>query len=418
MKTGRLIRIGLLFAFSIIILFWGINFLKGKKFLKPEKIFYAEYAKIGGLNESSPVTVNGFNVGMVREISLNDFSKGKILVKFIINYPDLELPVGSSAKIISTDLMGTKAIEILLAESEEYYSYNDTLPGLIEGDLKDQVNNQMLPLKHSAENLMASMDSVLVALQLVFGPQNRNNLAQSFESVNETIRNLEKTTVFLDQYVKEEAGKFSLILSNADSLSAGLKNRSTELHQIITNVTNISDTLGRLPLNEVAAKLDIVLTDLHSLFNDMIEGKGNLGKLSQDDSLYLALTETASNLNQLITDIRINPKRYIHVSAVDRGKTILVKNDSELLEALSTGSEMIYYTVILKSKDVLENDHALVKKFRDLNYLKVGDLYYYYIKESKKLDAGRRSLSKYANDYPGAGLYTWLNGIWHRIDLD
>ena len=259
MKTGRLIRIGVLFAFSIFILFWGINFLKGKKFLQPEKFYYAEYSKIGGLSESSPVTVNGLPVGKVRQISLNDFQTGRIMVKFVITYPKLEIPLGSQARIISTDLMGTKAIEIALSDSINVYAYEDTLPGTIEGDLKDQVNSQMLPLKRSAERLMSSMDSVLLALQMVFGPDNRDNLAQSFESVTQTIQNLEQTTVFLNEFAKQESEKFSFILSNADSIAAGLKNRSADLHKIITNISQISDTLGQLPLNNIADNLNFLL---------------------------------------------------------------------------------------------------------------------------------------------------------------
>ncbi len=417
MKTGRLIRIGLLFACSLIILFWGINFLKGKKLLQPEKLYYAEYSKIGGLTESSPVTINGFTVGKVSEISLNDFRTGKIMVKFVVNYPDLELPLGSQAKIISTDLMGTKAIAIILSDAVEFYSHEDTLPGLIEGDLKDQVNNQMLPLKQSAENLMSSMDSVLVAIQLVFGPGNRENLAESFSSLTQTIKNLEKTSMFLDQYVKSESEKFSYILSNTDSLSAGLIERSTEFHQIISNLTAFSDTISQLPLNDFASKLNIVLSDLHKLFDNILAGKGNLGKLSQDDSLYTALKETSESLNMLIKDVKLNPKRYIHISAFDKGRTIIASNDSELLNAINSNNKLDYYVCLDFTSYPLPDDDPLFRKFKNISIFTADEVYYYYIKKTKKLDHGKRLLSKYTSVYPNAGLYTLLNGNWHKIKL-
>ena len=415
MKTGRLIRIGLLFACSIIILYWGINFLKGKKLLQPEKLFFAEYSKISGLTESSPVTINGFSIGKVREISLTDFQKGTIMVKFVINYPNLEIPLGSEAKIISTDLMGTKAIEIILSDSVGYYSHEDTLKGVIEGDLKDQVNAQMLPLKQSAEDLMSSMDSVLVALQLVFGPENRQNLAQSFESVTQTIQNLEKTSLFLDQYVKNESKKFSYILSNTDTIASGLKSRSAELHQIITNIAQLSDTLGQLPLSDMVTKLNIVLTDLHQLFGAINKGEGTIGKLSQDDSLYLSLKSATENLNHLITDIRLNPKRYIHISAFDRGRTIITSNDSELLEAIQNKNEIKYFICLVQTTYQLPLEDLIFKKFRNLSFIQIGNTYYYYINETKNLDRGRKMVAKYISDYPNAGLFTWLNGKWHQI---
>lgn len=417
MKISRLVRIGLFFAFSIVILFWGINFLKGKKLLQPEKLYYSEYSKIGGLTGSSPVTINGFQVGKVKEISLNDFRTGRISVKFVVNYPGLEIPVGSKASIISTDLMGTKAIEILLSDSPDYHKNADTLPGIIEGDLRDQVNAQMLPLKQSAEELMSSMDSVLIALQMIFGPANRENLAQSFESITQTIKNLEKTTIFIDGYVKEESKKFSFILSNTDSLATGLKNRRAEIDKIITNLATFSDTLKEVPLNDVADRLNLILDDMHELMGGILEGEGNLGRLNNDDSLYLTLEEASDNLNRLLADIRHNPKRYIRLSAFDMGKTIIASNDSELLNALNEKKDQQYFVCLVKSTIPLEADHPAIRDFKDISFIQVDGIYYYYIKETQKLDQGIRLVSKYLSDYPDAGLYTWIGNNWQRIDF-
>jgi phospholipid/cholesterol/gamma-HCH transport system substrate-binding protein len=416
MKSGRLALIGLLFVFSIVILFWGVNFLKGKKLLQPEKIFYAEYSTIGGLTESSPVTLNGFQIGRVREIALNDFHTGNISVRFVINYPDFELPVGSRASIVSTDLMGTKAIEILLSDSLAYYSYGDTIQGIVEADLRDQVNAQMLPLKQSAENLMASMDSVLVSLQLVFGPSNRENLAQSINSVTQTIKNLEKTSVFLNSYVREESEKFSFILSNTDSLASGLKNRREELYKTITNLSQFSDTLSQLKLNKLTDELTELLGNLNELSAGIIEGKGDLGRLTSDDSLYTALEAAAFNLNRLINDIRQNPKRYIRLSAFDVGKTVIASSDKELLDAIGDDSELVYYVCLFQSDKPLRDDERLTE-FSDIQVIEAQGRYFYSVKETRRLEQGQRLVSKYLRDYPGAGLYTWINNKWHKVDF-
>ena len=416
MKTGRLTLIGLLFAFSIIILFWGINFLKGKKLLQPEKIYYAEYSRVGGLTESSPVTINGFQIGKVREIRLNDFQSARINVKFVINYPGFELPAGSRASIISTDLMGTKALEIQMSDSLVFCNYGDTIAGIIEADLRDQVNAQMLPLKQSAEDLMASMDSVLVALQLIFGPANRENLAQSIASVTQTIKNLEKTSVFLDGYVKEESEKFSFILSNTDSLASGLKNRREELFNTISNLSRFSDTLSQLQLNEVAVKLTDLLGYLNQIFGNVLEGKGDLGRLATSDSLYSALEEAAYNLNMLINDIRQNPKRYVHLSAFDMGKTIITSDDNELLNAIEERSDLVYYVCLIKVKQPLEDDQRL-EGLKNVSIIEADGYYYYCIGETGNLEKSRRVLSRYLTDYPDAGIYTWINSKWHKVDL-
>ena len=359
--------------------------------------------------------INGFNVGKVRHIYLTDFLEGRIMVKFVVNYPNLEIPVGSQAKIISTDLMGTKAIEIVLADNNEFYSHEDTLPGLIEGDLKDQVNSQMLPFKRAAEDLMSSMDSVLVSLQMVFGPDNRTNLSESFESISQTIKNLEKTSVFIDQYVKNESGKISFILSNADSISSGLKDRSNDLEQIISNITDLSDTLGQIPFREIVTKLNLVLSDFHELFSGINRGEGNLGMLSQDDSLYIALKSAIENLDYLISDIRVNPKRYIHLSAIDRGKTVITSDDSEFIKAIRETREVEYFVCVIKSANLLPEDHEAFKTFNNLSFIQIGGTYYYYFDKTRNIDRGRRLVSRHIDDYPGAGLYAWINGKWQVL---
>lgn len=415
MKTGRLIRIGLLFAGTIIILFWGLNFLKGKNFLQPEKIYFASYEKIGGLMVSSPVTIKGFKVGDVREIKLyeNDFSK--VLVRFVINYPDLEIPTGSIARIYSTDLMGTKGIEIVLTDSSTIHSYSDTLRGSIEGDLKDQVNTQMLPLKRKAEDLMASMDSVLVSLYLVFGQENRSNLAQSFEIVTQTLKNFEETSVFLDTFVKSESGRLSFIMSNLDSLSGSLITRTEEFKRTIFNLEQFTDTLNKIPLRNAVKKFSLVLEDVSQLITRVNSGEGSLGKLIMDDSLYNSIETVSYSLNKLLEDVRQNPRRYVNVSVIDRGRTIIASDNNALLAALSKDLNLDYFVCLVQTQLPLRLDHTLYDEFKKLKSIQVGKDFYYYILKTGNYDKAKRLVSKYSHTYPNAAIFSWIEGKWQRI---
>ena len=417
MKISRYVLIGLLFFGTLTILVWGLNFLKGKNFLQAEKVYYARYEKISGLMVSSPVTINGFQVGDVREIklSLNDLSE--ILVRFVLTYPDISLPDGTIPRIYSTDLMGTKGIELLMGKSDQIIVLGDTIQGTIEGDLKDQVNTQMLPLKQKAEDLMASMDSVLLALHLVFDKENRSNLTQSFEIVAQTLRNVERTTVFLDTFVKTESGQFSYIIDNLDSLSNSLVIRTTELKKTFLNIEDFTDSLKQIPLGEAVNQFTNVLGSLSVLVDGVNQGEGSLGKLIVSDSLYYAIETTSLSLNLLLEDIKKNPKRYVRVSAIDRGKTFFLSDEKEIVSALAEERDLLYFSCITSSSFPLGEDDELFKTFRKAQTVEIGSIHYYYIMETNKFDKARRIVNKHIQAYPDAGVYTWLRGKWTRISL-
>jgi len=415
MKTGRLIRIGLLFAGTLFILFWGLNFLKGKNFLQDEKIYFVKYEKIGGLAVSSPVTLMGLKVGEVRGIKLSEKHFDGILVQFVINYPELEIPKGSTPRIYSIDLMGTKGIQLLLTDSLVSYSYGDTLLGSIEGDLKDQVNTQMLPLKKKAEDLMSSMDSVLIALHLVFDQENRSNLSQSFEIVAQTLRNFEQTSVFLDTFVKAESNKFSLIMSKLDSLSTGLISRTDELQTTIINLGQFTDSLNQIPIKEAINQFSLLLGDISLLVNHINSGNGSFGKFVMDDSLYNSIETVSLSLNELLEDIRKNPKRYVRLSAIDKGKTIIASDENSLLSALSKYIDLNYYVCLFQTQIPLESENPLFKEFRKLKSIQVGKQFYYYILETENYDKARRLAAKHIHNYPDAAIFTKIEGKWQRI---
>jgi len=415
MKTGRLVRIGLLFAGALIILFWGLNFLKGKNFLQPEKIYYAKYDRIGGLMISSPVTLKGFKVGEVREIKLSDHNFDEVLVQFVLTYPELEIPRGSTPGIYSIDLMGSKGIKLVLTDSTIVHSFGDTLLGSIEGDLKDQVNTQMLPLKRKAEDLMSSMDSVLIALHLVFDQENRSNLAQSFEIVTQTLMNFEQTSVFLDTFVKAESNKFSYIMSNLDSLSVSLVARTDELQTTLINLAHFTDSLNNIPIRDAVKQFSLVLDEVSVLISQVNSGEGSLGKFIMDDSLYYAIETVSFSLNELLEDIRKNPKRYVRLSAIDRGKTIIASDENDLLESLSDYMDLEYYVCLVQTQIPLKIENHLYKEFRKLEGIQVGKDFFYCILKTSNYDKARRLIAKHIHNYPEASIFTRIDGRWQRI---
>lgn len=417
MKRGAVIRVGLIFAAAIIVTFWGINYLKGRNFLKQEKAFYAQYERIGNLTKSSPVTIRGFQVGQVRDIVLSDSGDKKILVKIIITYRNLDLPKTTIARIASMDLMGTKAISLLLGKDSLFHAYGDTLPGEIEGDLRDQVNTQMIPLKLKAEDLMSSMDSVLVSFQMIMNENTRQALSESFSSINNTLNSLEKTSLFVDGYVKNEAVKISFLLNTIDSISLSLQGQVVDLREFMGNLRNISDTLSNVPIIQAVTSFNLVLADLHELFSNLNNGEGSLGRLLDSDSLYDALLASGENLNRLIEDIRIDPKRYVHFSLIDRGKSVYTTDDSDLVRILTEKGIENLYVCLLESPTPLAPDHADLKGLPRVDYLQAGAYYYYYVFRNRNLDRCIHKMNQYRKQYPFTGIYTWINGQWTRLNF-
>jgi len=417
MKSRAYIRVGILFLATIVIVFWGLNYLKGKNLFSSERSFFAIYDKIGGLTKSSPVTVNGFQVGQVRNIQLSEQNPGQIAVKFSISYKSINIPKGSSARIYSVDLMGTKGIALDLTANPSNCNPNDTLIGSIEGDLRDQVNAQMLPFKLKAESIMSSMDSVLIGIQMVFNENNRNNLAESFNSVNQTLNNLESASLFLNEYVKDESKKITSLLSRVDTLSQGLLEKTGELQDFISNLNRFSDTLVNVPLIATFNSFREVLDNLNQLTQKISAGEGSLGKLIIYDSLYSAILATNTSLNRLIEDVRIHPGKYVRVTLSDKSKSVYTTNDSELARVLAGEGTSEYYVCLLQSPTPLAPDDPAFKGHAAMQYIQVGSLYYYYTYQNQRIEPCMRRLDKIRKQNPSAGIFTWVSGKWEKLAI-
>ena len=231
-KISKYTKLGFLVIACLAILVWGINFLKGIDILKRNTEYYVVYEKIDGLLESSSVTINGYQVGQVSDIELmNDYS-GRLFVTLSL-HGDYKIAKGSTAKIVSSDIMGTKSIRMEIVHSGEYYHPNDTIPGSTESDLKEQVSMQVLPLKKKAEELIASLDSALTIVTYVFNEKTRENLTESFENINRTVANIESASAELNKIIG--SGKVNSIVTNLDSITTSINQNSGQITNIIKN---------------------------------------------------------------------------------------------------------------------------------------------------------------------------------------
>lgn len=313
MKFSKEFRIGFLFILATAILVWGFSFLKNKNILYKERVLVAVYNNVNGLNPSSPVYINGVKVGQVGKVYFDPSLNGNIIVQLVFT-DKFPVPQNSTARIFSEDLMGSKAVEILLGPGPKIAVNGDTLQTDVETSLKDAVNQQILPLKLKAEDLLSSIDTMVIAVQGVFNKDALADLNASIKSIRQTLRNLESTTENLDTLVLTESGRLSSILYNIDMITRNLNNNSGDISRVIGNLTTISDTLAKANISGVIRKIDKTFSELSNIMSRVDNGEGTLGLLINDDKLYMELQKAATDLNGLIEDIKLNPKRYVRVS--------------------------------------------------------------------------------------------------------
>lgn len=190
MKISKEFIIGLIVTVSLALFYWGFNFLKGEDVFTKERVYKAIYKDVGGLEKANQVTINGLNVGQVRDMYFSQDQYAEVVIEIVIR-DEIEIPANSSAKIVSSDLLGSKAVEILLGDSDELAVSGDTLIAEIEISIKEEVNRQLRPLKNKAESLMFSIDSVLTMLQGLFNNNNTDNFAKGVMHIANSFENLE-----------------------------------------------------------------------------------------------------------------------------------------------------------------------------------------------------------------------------------
>lgn len=306
------LKIGLVAIIAVISLVFGVNYLKGINILNNNKTFYAVYDNIGGLQVGSPVMVNGYKVGIVSDIRLLVENNHNLLVEISIE-KEFSITTETVCKIVNQDLMGTKGISLVLGNNNEFVAVGDTLLSGIEGSLQDEVNAQILPLKNKAEELIGSVDSVMMIVTAVLNKDTRESLRNSLKSLDETFALMSNTMIKVDSLVIVNDERISKVLQNLESISGNLEGSNDEIKTILTNFAAISDSL-------VKADIEKTLLNVRDITTKINNGEGSIGLLMKDDKLYSNFEQSTKELAELLEDIKRNPSRYVNFSIIGGGK--------------------------------------------------------------------------------------------------
>ena len=306
------LKIGFFAIISIIALVFGVNYLKGINILNDNRDFYAVYENIGGLQVGSPVLVNGYKVGMVSNIDLLIEQNQNLLVTISLS-KEFDMPTNTVCKIVNQDLMGTKGISLILGDASELVMVGDTLISGIEGSLQDEVNAQILPLKNKAEQLIGSMDSVMMIVTAVLNKDTRENLRNSLQSLDKTFELMSLTMIKVDSMVDLNDERIAKVISNLASITSNLESSNGEIKTILINFASISDSLAK-------SNIATTLRNVSEITAKINNGEGSIGLLLKDDKIYANFEKSTRELAALLEDIKNHPSRYVNFSIIGGGK--------------------------------------------------------------------------------------------------
>ena len=307
-------KIGIVGVLTIAILIWGVNFLKGKNLFEKQNTYYTKYDNINGLLPTSYVFINGMKVGKVTDIQYMNAQMTTFLVSFDIP-ASIKLPRNSVAEVYSSDILGSKAMRIIIGDDyKSYLSENDTLTSKTDASMFAEIGKMLEPYSKRVDNIVSNLDSVVESVNTILNDKSQKEIQSMIANANSITSHLASLSKNLNDITIKEKEKIHTIVSNIENLSKTLDDNDEKLSLIIDNFANISDTLANSNISSTMKDINSSLESLSSALNTINTGKGNLGLLINDDNLYKNLEHSTQALDSLINDIKANPKRYLNIS--------------------------------------------------------------------------------------------------------
>ncbi len=313
------VKIGM-FAVAMILCAWGgIRFLSGVDIFSRNVDYYAVYDQVNGVQGASPVMMRGVKVGTVSEILFDPARSARVVLRLTVRrqYP---IPADSEAKIVSSSLMGSKAIEIVLGESSEPLEKGDTIRSGYSRDMMDTALTELDFFKEKVSRLTEELSRTLTGVSTLV-EDNASNIGGLTAHLNSIAGNL-------DEILSAEKSGLRSAIDGLSEFSQTLGGNAGRVDTLMGNLTRFSDNLAEADLKAGIDRLNGIL--------DRIEGgEGTVGRLMNDAELYENLQQASENLSVLLADLKENPKRYVHFSLFGRSEA----REKERAEARAARAE-------------------------------------------------------------------------------
>lgn len=299
MKLSREVKTGILALLGILAVIFGFSYLKSTSVFDDSANYHAVYDNVVGLQSGTQVSINGLVVGNVIGIKFKD-EKFRSVVTFSIN-KGYQFSKNSLAEIYDTGIIGGKGLQIVpVFDGAAMAKSGDTLRSTTKPGITALVQEKLTPLQNKVEGAVSNADSLLMNFNDVLNDQTRLELRQSIAGLNKLVNSFQTSANAMNE----------VLGNNKQDLEQSLKNINT----ITTNFSALSKELTEADLAGTLTKLKGTVDNLNGLLGKMEKGEGSLGKLAKDEELYENLTSASRELDLLLQDFRLNPKRYVNVS--------------------------------------------------------------------------------------------------------
>ena len=303
MKLSKEIRTALFVLVSILLFIFGFNFLKGTSILDKQKTVYAIYSEVDGLMVGASVSVNGLAIGNVTSL---DFlaNSTKVIVTLKVK-DELRFSPNSTATLYETGLIGGIAIAIEpVFENGNIVKSGDTLKSTIRPGLTELINEQVQPLQRNLQSILVSVDSLFIGVTNIMNQDSQNNLKIALDEMTSAISLINSTAKILE----------NTITTNESTINNSIKN----IEGVSSNMQKITDSLADSNLSETISNLEKSIEGINKAVRDLNSDSSSLGLLIRKDEFYNTLNSSVNDLNELLIDLKNNPKRYVHFSIFGR----------------------------------------------------------------------------------------------------
>lgn len=296
------LKTGIVLIVIIVAFIWGFNFLKGQDIFQPNSRFYqVEYPNIAGLTKASLVTINGLKVGKVDDIDFNESPEkmGHLIVKFSMNN-DFKFSKNSIVKIYSPNPLSGSNLAIIPSYEGADAVSGDFLKGEIESSLFTSIGERLDPIQAKLERVLVGADTLFQRINHVLDQKTSESLRRSVHELELTMVDFRTTLGSVNSLMDGSAKDFKESVKNTKKITA--------------NLSKVTDTIANSNIGEIMRKAEITLSSVNSLLEGMDQGKGTFGKLVNDETLYNNLATMSKELEELLQEMKLNPKRFVHFS--------------------------------------------------------------------------------------------------------
>jgi len=302
MKIKSEVKVGLIGIATLVLLIWGINYLKGRDIFTKTYTLHAYFEDSEGLESSAQVLLKGVKIGYIDAIELQ--AEAPLPIHVILNIEKSHpLKIGSTAILYSADLLGSRAIRLESSEEEGYLQHNDTIHAATEANMLSSLTGQVLPVMQQIGDLAESIDSVVLKLDLLL----------ETDAPDKTLQNLSEISSSLSASMSPGGPLYESFL-NLESFTSMLEAQEDEIASMTFHLNSISEALDSAGIDRIGEELIAASAEFTQLMEQVNSGQGSAGKLIYSDSLHTHLLHLVADLDTLVNDLNENPQDYVRFS--------------------------------------------------------------------------------------------------------